>query len=347
MHIPDGYISPQTSLVLGVAMLPIWWHASHKVTEVIKGRDTPLLALGAAFTFVVMMFNIPVPGGTSAHAVGAGLVAVLLGPWAACIAVTIAVLIQALLFGDGGVLAFPANALNMAVIMPFVAYGAYRVVAAGSAVTSWRRVAGAALGGYLGINAAALATAVELGLQPLLFHKADGTPLYAPFDLPEVTLAMTIPHLLIAGLVEAAVTAGVISYLRRAHPALLRINNWDEPAPRRSSRSITPVRAGLTALGIMALISPLGLLAEGTAVGEEAPEDLDLAQYHLSAIPEGLRSYSDFWGATLLPDYGDGSGWQYIVSAIIGMTVAAALVAGVTWSVRKLATRGTPVSGEA
>ena len=90
--------------------------------KVVKTRYVPLLALGAAYCFLVMMFNVPIPDGTTAHAVGAVLVAVLLGPWAAVIAVSVALAIQALFFGDGGVLAFGANCFNMAIVMPFVGY---------------------------------------------------------------------------------------------------------------------------------------------------------------------------------------------------------------------------------
>ncbi|NNJ61610.1 MAG: cobalt transporter CbiM [Dactylosporangium sp.] len=338
MHIPDGYISPQTSAVLGVAMLPLWWQASRKVQDVVKGQHVPLLALGSAFTFVVMMFNIPIPDGTTAHAVGAALVAILLGPWAASIAVTISLLIQALFFGDGGLLAFPANAFNMAILIPFVAYGVYRLIARNAALTARRRVVAAAISGYLSLNVAALATAIEFGIQPSLFAKADGTPLYAPFDLGEAIPAMMIPHLLIAGIVEGAITAAVIGYLQRANLPLLRLADPQAPASEDDvrRRPVNPVKAGLVALGIMAVISPLGLLAPGGAFGEDAPEDLDLAKYHLGAIPEGLHRYSDFWGNTLLPDYGNGSAWQYILSAFIGVLVVGALVGGVAWVVRKL-----------
>ena len=126
MHIPDGYLSPQTCAVMYGAAVPFWAVAARRVKKVVKNRYVPLLAIGAAYCFLVMMFNIPIPDGTTAHAVGAVLIAVLLGPWAAVIAVSIALLIQALFFGDGGVLAYGANVVNMAVIMPFVGYGVYR-----------------------------------------------------------------------------------------------------------------------------------------------------------------------------------------------------------------------------
>ncbi|WP_426513910.1 cobalt transporter CbiM [Dactylosporangium sp. McL0621] len=333
MHIPDGYLSPQTSAVFGVAMLPLWWQSARQVKKVVKSRYVPLVALGAAFSFVVMMFNIPIPDGTTAHAVGGGLIAILLGPWAACIAVSIALLIQALFFGDGGILAFPANAFNMAVVLPFVAYGVYRLLTRNAALTSRRRIWAGAAGAYAGLNMSALAAAIEFGIQPDLFHKADGTPLYAPFHLSQTIPAMMLAHLIIAGVVEGVLTGGVVAYLQRANVPLLRINAPEVPLTEAEvqRRPVSPLRAALATLGIMAVISPLGLLAPGGAFGEDAPGDLDLGKYGLSAVPEGLAKYTGFWGRTLLPDYGGGSWWQYILSALIGVVVVAGLVFGITW----------------
>src|SRR4051794_10504992 len=117
MHIPDGYLSPQTCATMTAAMVPAWVVAAKRVKRVVKQRFVPLLALGAAYCFLVMMFNVPVPDGTTAHATGGVVVAVLLGPWAAIIAVSTALLMQALFFGDGGVLAYGANCFNMALVM--------------------------------------------------------------------------------------------------------------------------------------------------------------------------------------------------------------------------------------
>ena len=337
MHIPDGYLSPQTSAVFGVAMLPVWYQASRRVQRVVKTRYVPLVALGAAFSFVVMMFNVPVPDGTTAHAVGAVLIAVLLGPWAACIAVSTALLIQALFFGDGGLLAYPANAFNMAVVMPFVGYAVYRLLARHTPAGSARRPVAGAIGGYLGINASALVTAVEFGLQPTLFHAADGTPLYAPFHLSQALPPMMLAHLAVAGLVEAAVTAGVIRYLQRTNPALLRLNAGAMPAdgaPAGGRRRVSPLTAGLVAMGAMVALTPLGLLSPGGAFGENAPGDLDLGRYGLSAVPSGLQHYANFWGHALLPGYGNGGGWQYVLSALVGVAAVGLVASTVTWLVR-------------
>ena len=120
MHIPDNYLSPATCLVMGAAMLPVWIVAVKKVKNEGSKVNMPMLGIGAAFVFLLMMFNVPLPGGTTGHAVGGTLVAILLGPYAACIAITVALLIQALLFGDGGILAFAANCFNMAFVLPFL-----------------------------------------------------------------------------------------------------------------------------------------------------------------------------------------------------------------------------------
>src|SRR5215469_12715265 len=105
MHIPDGYLDPIFSIATGVVTVPVWARAVNKVRSVLNNRTVPLLAIFSAFSFTIMMFNVPVPGGTTAHGVGGTLIAIVLGPWAAVIGVSTALIIQALFFGDGGVLA--------------------------------------------------------------------------------------------------------------------------------------------------------------------------------------------------------------------------------------------------
>ncbi len=221
MHIPDGYIGPQTYGAAYAVAVPFWVAASRILGKTLRSRQVPILALGAAFSFVIMMFNVPIPGGTAGHAVGGVLIAVLLGPWAACLAVSVALIVQAVLFGDGGITCIGANCLNMAVVMPFVGFGVYRLIAGRSDVTSRRRWIGAAVGGYVGLNAAALATAVEFGIQPIVAHDAAGHALYAPYPLSIAVPVMAVEHLLLFGLVEAVVTGMVVAYLQRADVSLL------------------------------------------------------------------------------------------------------------------------------
>ncbi len=220
MHIPDGYLSPVFSIGMGVATVPAWARAVRKVREVLTTRTVPLLAIFAAFNFTIMMFNVPVPGGTTAHGVGGTLVAIVLGPWAAVVTVSTALVLQALFFGDGGILAIFANCFNMGVLLPFTGYWTYRLIAAGAPLLSVRRLWAAAIGSYVGITLAGLAVGVELGLQPILFNDG-GRPLYSPYGLAAAVPTMLLAHALGASIVEAIITALVLSYIRQHHPEYL------------------------------------------------------------------------------------------------------------------------------
>jgi cobalt/nickel transport system permease protein len=223
MHIPDGYLSPQTYVPFYAFIIPYLAVAARKVKNTIRSRQVPLLALGAAFSFVIMMFNVPIPGGTTGHAVGGVIVAILLGPWAASIAVSIALIVQALLFGDGGITAIGANCFNMAVVIPFVGYYIYKLIAGKSDITSSRRWLAGAVAGYLAINVAAVCAGIEFGIQPLIASAPDGHPLYAPYPLSVAVPAMALEHLMLFGFVEALVTALVIKYLQKADNKLLTV----------------------------------------------------------------------------------------------------------------------------
>ena len=154
-----------------------------------------------------MMLNVPVPGGTTAHAVGGTLLAVLLGPYAACLSISTALLIQALVFGDGGILSFGANSFNMAFVIPFLGYFIYKF--AKDRVKSRRgEYIALAIASYVAINAAALAPRSNSGCSPSSRRDAAGLPLYCPYPLAVSIPAMLIPHLAVAGFVEAAFTVG-------------------------------------------------------------------------------------------------------------------------------------------
>ena len=127
MHIPDGYLSPSTCAALYAGAAPFWCVALRRVKSALHARLVPLISLFSAFSFVVMMFNLPLPGGTTGHAVGMGIAAVVLGPWAAILAISVALAIQAIFFGDGGITAYGANCFNMAIVGSLTAYAVYRV----------------------------------------------------------------------------------------------------------------------------------------------------------------------------------------------------------------------------
>lgn len=221
MHIPDGYLGPVTFAFMYAVMLPVWAVAARKAGCILRQRRAPLLALGAAFSFVIMMFNLPVPGGTTGHATGAVLVAILLGPWPACIAVSVAVIIQAIIFGDGGITAIAANCFNIAFVLVFSGYYSYRWIVGVSLPQSGRRMVAAAAAGYIGLNAAAFTTALQFGIQPLLHRTPAGQPLYSPYGLDSALTAMMGGHLFVFGWMEALVTAAVLRYLQKQYPELI------------------------------------------------------------------------------------------------------------------------------
>jgi cobalt/nickel transport system permease protein len=323
---------------LYVAAAPFWYIALQKVRRLLHTRLVPLISVFAAFSFVIMMFNLPLPGGTTGHAVGMGIAAIVLGPWGSMLAVSVALLIQALFFGDGGVTAFGANCFNMAIVGSLVSYGVYRLVAGNVPLVSPRRVVAGALAGYAGINAAAFIAALEFGIQPLLFHDASGAPLYAPYPLSIAIPAMMIGHVTFAGLAELIVTGGVVAYLQKTDPSLLKMTapnvaSADEVAREVAGRGAwRATRALWVGLAVLMIATPLGLLAAGTAWGEWAPEDFANPTIHAeisaasgalapTAPPSGLERLATLWTAPI-PDYApsflQSEAFGYIMSALMG-----------------------------
>ena len=336
MHIPDGYLSPATCVVGYAIMIPFWATAVKKVKATLNTKLIPLMVIGAAFSFVLMMFNVPIPGGTTAHAVGSGVLAVILGPWAACICTSIALAIQALLFGDGGITTFGFNCFNMALVIPFVTYFIYQWMAGKSEVTSPKRWIWAAIGSYIGINVAAACNGTELGIQPLIWHTAQGVPLYCPYPIWVSVPAMLLAHLLMAGPVELIVAGLVTRYFQLTNPSII--------AEQIASR-VAPVKAAFNKMWyvVIALIVlvPLGLLAPGGAFGEGAAEDLKAA---FGFVPAGFAAMSGHWHA-LLDDYGvpntpyagtAPSLWGQTVGYYVAAVVGIAIIAGVTYLVTRL-----------
>ena len=357
MHIPDGYLSPATCATLYVAAAPFWYVALQRVKRLLSTRLVPLLSLFAAFSFVIMMFNLPLPGGTTGHAVGMGIAAIVLGPWASMLAVSVALLIQALFFGDGGITAFGANCFNMAIVGSLVAYWVYRAIAGRTAISSSRRVLAGAVAGYVAINVAALLAAIEFGIQPLLFTDASGAPLYAPYPLSVAIPAMMLGHLTIAGLAELVVTGGVVAYLQRSDPSLLKLTapnaqeseeGMEAVARRGGWRTARPLLIGLA---VLMVLSPLGLLAAGTAWGEWAPEDFanhetrqaiesgSLNAQAPAQTPAGLERLSSVWTAPI-PDYApafmQSEAFGYILSAVFGAGLILLTFLLISWIARAL-----------
>jgi cobalt/nickel transport system permease protein len=323
MHIPDNYLSPSTCGVFDIVMIPVWVHSVRKISRELDRRKIAFIGVTAAFSFLLMMFNVPLPGGTTGHAVGGTLIAILLGPEASCLAITVALALQALIFGDGGILSFGANCFNMAFVLPFAGYAVYDVIRRHTP-TGWGDKAGAIVGSYVGINASALCAAIELGIQPVLFQDAAGQALYCPYPLAVSIPAMMIPHLLVAGVIEALATVLIYQFVKGAAPDLVY-----RPLDAQAG-SVRPSRLGpvYVLIVVLCVATPLGLLAGngdgwlsqfGDAWGEWGAEDLsDMIGYTPAGMENGFE-----WTA-LMPDYmleGLPDVAAYVLSAVIGVAL--------------------------
>lgn len=356
MHIPDNYLSPQTCAVMTAVCVPAWIISIRKVRGELPKEKVSMMGAAAALSFLGMMFNVPLPGGTTGHAVGGTLAAILLGPYAACISISTALLLQALIFGDGGILAFGANCFNMALVLPFVGYALYRLLTKGAAagtssseaspmqgkengtsekrrilaaavrkdgsgISEKRRLIAAGIASYVGINAAALCAAIEFGIQPLLFRDAAGQPMYCPYDLSVSIPAMMAGHLSIFGLAEVVFTVLILTFCDKVGVSAAESVKTDVPG----NAAMDDEKKGSRAVGILIacliVFTPIGLLAEGTAWGEWGTDEIvEMAGY----TPAGMTG--GFEWSSLLPDYSVGNlpeWFGYILSAVIG---AAALI---------------------
>ncbi len=280
----------------------------------------PIMALVSAFCFVIQMLNIPLPGGTTGHAVGASLAAIVLTPWPAVLAISIALVIQALFFADGGITTLGANCFNMAVAQVFVAYFLYNLFSRKATTPRGKGIA-AAVAGYISLNVAALLAGIELGIQPWIAHRPDGTPLYAPYPLSVAVPAMMVGHL-IAGFAEAVVAGASVAYLHATAPELIQVATAaGPPIPIFWKR----LRFFWLLLAFLMLLTPLGLLAPGTAWGEWGSEQLrDLG---LGFVPEGMQRLEGMWRG-LFADYslpGTPENVGYVLSAVAGVLLILAV----------------------
>jgi len=204
MHIPDGFLSPEVAAACAVPAAGAVAYGLRRASRELDERRVPLLGVTAAFVFAVQMLNFPVAGGTSGHFLGASLAAILLGPWVACLVMSVVLVTQAFVFADGGVTALGANVLNMGVIGALVVGG---LMLAAQRVLPSRRgvflgVAGA--GAWLAVVGGAAACSLELAV--------SGT-----VPLGTVLPAMLGVHALI-GVGEAVITVAAVSAVLSTRP---------------------------------------------------------------------------------------------------------------------------------
>jgi len=204
MHIPDGYLSPATVVATYLVATPLWVYGFKRLKEILDEETMPLIGALSALSFIIMMFNIPIPGGTSGHAVGVALIAILFNPWIGFVSVSLVLLIQSIIFGDGGISALGANALGMAFVGAFSGYYTFKLLQ--------NKKFAPFIAGWVSAVASSLFIAIILGIQP--FWSEGGKPLYFPFDLATTIPALVGSHMLFFGIVEGILTQLVYSYIK-------------------------------------------------------------------------------------------------------------------------------------
>jgi cobalt/nickel transport system permease protein len=313
MHIPDGFLSVPVAVVGWLITAVIVGLALRQTREQLGERQIPLMGILAAFIFAAQMINFPVAGGTSGHLIGGTLAAILLGPWAAVLVMTSVVAVQALLFQDGGLLALGFNIFNMGILAPFVGYAAYDAVrktagrkTLGSA--QYALLVGAAVGAWVSVEAAAIATALQLAI-------SDTSPL--DVALP----AMAGVHALI-GIGEALITVGALAFIRQARPDLLG-------APvKAAARGSGWIAAGLVIALAVTFASPLA---------DSDPDGLERVAEDKAFIEEAEDAPYE-----ILPDYTvpgiDNEAVTTILAGIAGVLIVAGIGYGVARASGRAAT---------
>jgi cobalt/nickel transport system permease protein len=209
MHIPDGYVSPATFVLGYIVFTPLLILSFKKLTSKLSERTLPLISALSALSFVIMMLNIPIPGGTSGHAIGTAAISILIDPWIASLSVSIVLLIQALFFGDGGITTWSLNSLAMGFLASFSGFYTYRALNRflNQKISSF-------ISGWTSIVVASFFVAVVLGIQPLIASE-NGKALYFPFDLKVTIPAIVLSHMLYFGIAEGIYTTIVTSFIRK------------------------------------------------------------------------------------------------------------------------------------
>ena len=236
MHIPDGFVSPSVAAATSLASVAVLGLALGRSKEAFGIRRAPVLGLTTAFIFAAQMINFPVAGGTSGHLLGGALAAIVLGsPWAGALCIATVLIIQAVLFADGGITALGANIFNMAVIGVWVAWILTQTLQRLLGGSKSRLPLAGGIAAALSVVAAAIFAAIELSI--------SGTG-----NLNIVLPAMTGVHILI-GIGEGLITGGVLAYLSQARPDLL-------PGEEKQVRGwVVPVISILLIAGVLSLFA--------------------------------------------------------------------------------------------
>lgn len=218
MHIPDGFLSWPWVVVTYVVAVVYGVVAVSRVRRVWGPGRAAVVTVLAAAIFAAQMLNWPLPGGTSLHFVGGGLAGILLGPWLGFMVLALVLIVQCLVFHDGGITALGANILNMGIVAVVVGYYVFKFSTRVLGDGRRARLVGAFLGGWLSITLAGIACGVEIGLSPQF-----------PYGVGVTVPVMGGWHALL-GVVEGVITALVVDYVYERAPSFVVVREIEVEA---------------------------------------------------------------------------------------------------------------------
>jgi cobalt/nickel transport system permease protein len=320
MHVPDGFLNAPTSVATGAVAAAGVAIALRKAQNELDERTAPLAGLTAAFVFAVQMLNFPVGVGTSGHLMGGALAAVLVGPWTAVLCLSVVLLVQGLLFADGGLTALGTNISLIGITTVVVGWVVTRAVLAVLPKRPASVVPASAVGALISVPVAALVF--------VLLFAVGGE---ASLSLGALTASMLGWHTLI-GIGEAVITALTVSAVVAVRPDLVYAARGLRPALRLKQADGTLVPAPA------AEPEPVGAAARGSVKplliggGVVALALAGIVSFFASSNPDGLeyvaegegfldRARDHAFGGFALADYGEVGGIPVGVAGILGVAV--------------------------
>jgi cobalt/nickel transport system permease protein len=209
MHIPDGFLANRLAVSLDILSGAGILYAARRAKVDFSSRRVPIMGVLGAFVFAAQMLNFPIVGGTSGHLIGGSLLAILLGPMAGSLTMATVIIAQALFLQDGGLIALGANIFNISAITCFSGYGIFKLLG-GSTGSGKRLLFAGFLAGWCSVMLSAACCALEMGIS-------------GPIQL-RIGLPTMLGYHAIVGIVEGMLTAGVLNFLFKVRPDLMRID---------------------------------------------------------------------------------------------------------------------------
>lgn len=306
MHMADALVSTPVSLTAGVMAATILVISSRKVSRITRSDILPLMGVMGAFVFAAQMINFSIPAtGSSGHIIGGVLLGALLGPWAAFITLASVLIIQCLLFADGGLMALGCNLINMGAMTCLVSYPFVYRPLAGRSLKKWRIMTASVLACILGLELGAVAVTMETELSGIT-------------ELPTFTfLSFMLPIHLVIGLCEGIATGIVLCFIASVRPNMLESMQSGEIV-RADSKAGLSFKSVLWIFAVVAVFMAAGF----TWLASSDPDGLEWSISKVTGFTE--LAPASIPATAILPDY------DSTFSGLIGGVIVVALIWGLS-----------------